>query len=101
MAAEDHGDTCASSPLDHHCGASAKTDEPDQGVSWQVLWHLHNAKMASIRAIHAKTESVSGMTDGSCCECGWTWPCPTYHLAYGWDPDEDEDDWCPHAKTAR
>lgn len=98
MAAEDHGDSCASSPLDHYCGASAKTDEPDQGVSWQVLWHLHGAKMAAIRALHEQGVTDDGGVTGYCEECSIVWPCPTYHLAYGWDPDEDTDDWCPHTR---
>lgn len=95
--AADHGPTCAETPIDHRCGDT----EQDQGVTWAEGLRIDSEKLHRIIGLHAKTEGVSGTTDGSCSECGHPWPCPTYHVAAGWGLDsfyECEDaEFCSHS----
>jgi hypothetical protein len=51
--------------------------------------------------LHCKSEGPGGTTDGYCAECGWLWPCRTWHEAQGFGDGEDcyEARWCCHAEV--
>lgn len=62
---------------------------------------LIERRMHRIADRHHKQVTTGGLTDGSCNECGWEWPCPTYVWATSdtrdptldtWDPADDEDE---------
>lgn len=98
MSAEDHGPTCADSPIDHYCGEAHRgVTESDQGTTWREAAMNTSLRFQSIAGMHEKIINEDGSTDGTCAECSHPHPCPTYHLAVGWNPDEDEEGWCPHA----
>jgi hypothetical protein len=85
MAKEDHGPTCADSPLDHHCGYSRRDDaESDQGVTWREWSDTLMERARQIASLHVKLVGAGGMTDGTCAECAHPWPCQTAHIAKGW-----------------
>jgi len=57
------------------------------------------ARLGRIAAAHKKWVDEHGGTDGTCIECGYNWPCPTYVWATDdsrdvnatWDPSDDEE----------
>jgi len=54
-------------------------------------------RLRDVEAFHAPTKSFMGMTSGYCSGCDWVWPCPTIHLANGWDHNPCIDQaWCSH-----
>ena len=97
--ADQHGATCADTPLDHSCG---DTDaEIDQGVTWRQMVTIQSETMRAVAALHVKVEGPGGTSDGTCAECWHLYPCRTRHLCNGWgDGDECfESGWCEHAKV--
>lgn len=97
--AADHGPTCADTPIDHSCGDT----EADQGVTWREASANRSARLKAICDLHCQQKAGNGSTGaltGYCAACtDEPWPCPTYHEAAGWNRDEDEAHWCPHAGT--
>lgn len=93
---EDHGPTCAETPLDHRCGDT----ESDQGVTWSEWVHTLNERIQRIRGFHVNVEVDGGAVTGYCAECQQPYPCQTAHIANGWDDGENDcyaTGWCHHA----
>lgn len=52
-------------------------------------------RLTRIASAHAKDVDDEGGTWGVCAECGWAWPCPTYHWAASESVDPILDPWNP------
>lgn len=93
-----HGSTCATTPIDHRCGDT----EQDQMVTWGEWAKTTGEQRRRILDIHSKTDAGGGATSGFCSECDHAWPCQTYHIAAGWGDGEENcyaDGWCSHAQV--
>lgn len=61
-------------------------------------WALE--RLERIASAHSKSVDEHGGTWGSCTECSWNWPCPTYHWATARDVDIVLDPWNPSDKDS-
>ena len=56
-------------------------------------------RLERISGAHLKDVDEHGGTSGYCIECGWVWPCPTYHWATA-EVDHVLDPWNPRDADA-
>lgn len=74
-------------------------DEKERLETLRLMAKRDDLVLGTIAALHAKSVTAAGMTDGYCAECENVWPCRTAHLANGWGNGEEchESGWCAHA----
>lgn len=82
----------------HHKGLDADLCPVCQQVQEVLMPRPLEDRINMVAGLHGPTHSPGGAVTGYCSECQIQWPCPTYHIAVGWEyHDCEEKGWCEHA----